>query len=379
MLARNLTIALVLLARTAAANPAAEKLFEDGRAALAQGHLDEACDAFRRSQELEPRVGTLLNLGDCEEKRKRIASAWEAFVEAKALAASQKDKRGATADKHAAALVARLPYLVLEVKRVDGLQITRDGVAVPAAEWDHEVPLDPKHYKLEASAPGRTTWTKELDLAEGQHLKIEVPELAAAPVTDKPPDHVAEVDKPIDKPVDKPTDGHGGETPPPKPALPFTYRLGVGAFLGLTDRSELLYGVRVVANAAPLGPGWIRAVPVFRRWSGNFPAPSQYRTFDTNSFGGTIEYAVPVNDWIVVAAGVGLGVELQHDVNGNKGTFYIPAVRVSPTLHYERFDISISYELGHGPAFMVAGMDQDYDRSVEWSHRFEAALDFFVW
>jgi hypothetical protein len=370
-------IALALLARVAAANPAAEKLFEDGRAALALGHLDEACDAFRRSQELEPRVGTLLNLGDCEEKRKRIASAWEAFVEAKALAASLKDsKRAATADKHAAALVTRLPYLVLAVKRVDGLVITRDGVAVPTAEWDHEVPLDPKHYKLEASAPGRTPWTRELDLAEAQHLKIEVPELATVAV--------AVVDKPVDKPVDQPNDGNPGQvrvpyTPPPKPILPFTYRLGVGAFMGLSNRNEVLFGVRAIANAAPLGPGWIRAVPVFRRWSGVFPDDPVYRTYTTNSFGATLEYVAPVNDWILIAAGAGLAVELQKDANMNSNTYYVPAVRVSPTLHYERFDISVSYELGHGPATMMPDMFADFDRPAEWTHRFEAALDFLVW
>ncbi|MEO8553229.1 MAG: hypothetical protein ABI678_24820, partial [Kofleriaceae bacterium] len=198
MLARNLTIVLALVARTASANPAAEKLFEDGRAALKLGHLDEACDAFRRSQELEPRVGTLVNLGDCEELRKRVASAWEAFVEARALAATQHDKREASAAKHVAALAPRLPYLLLTVKPVDGLQITRDGVAVPAAEWDHEVPLDPKHYKLEATAPGHVAWTKEIEVVEGKHLAVEVPELAAVAVAVV----VTPVDKPIDKPVD---------------------------------------------------------------------------------------------------------------------------------------------------------------------------------
>lgn len=382
MRARYLMIAFALVARAASANPAAEKLFQDGRAALKAGRLDEACDDFRRSQELEPRVGTLYNLGVCEEQRKNVASAWEAFVAAKALAATQKDNRQADAEKHAAALLPRLPYLLLTVKRVDGLQITRDGIAVPPAEWDHELPLDPKHYKLSASAPGRVTWTKEIDLAEAQHLAIEVPELAAEPVAvvDKP------VDRPVDKPVDKPI---GAEIEPPVPTptrgTAYVYHLGIGAFLGLGNQADAIFGARLVANAAPLGPGWIRLVPVFRRWTGDF-GMVQGKKYDTYAVGATIEYVLPVNERIFVAAGAGLGIDYQHDSNQPeteaRNVYYVPAVRVSPTLHYDRFDLSISYELGKGPAtsdFNDMMIDSSYQRFATFSHRLEVALDFFVW
>ncbi len=377
VLARKLTFVLVLVARAASATPAAEKLFEDGRAALKLGHLDEACDAFRRSTELEPRVGTLLNLGECEERRGRVASAWEVFVEAKTLAAIQKDQRQASAEKRVAALATRLPYLVLAVKRGAGVQVTRDGAPVPAAEWDHEVPLDPKHYKLEASAAGHRAWTTEIDLAEGQHLAVEIPELVAeasepASAVGQPATQVA------DRVVAPRAEPPGSVTTTLPATPPFGYRLGVGAVMGVTDRSELLIGLRVVANAAPLGPGWIRAVPVFRRWSGQFPN-DVYRTFTTNELGATIEYALPINRWILVAAGAGLGIELQSDVNRNNATFYVPAARVSPTLHYPRFDISVSYELAHGPSPTTPGMYTELDRPAAFTHRFEVGLDFFVW
>ena len=75
-------VALIALAGTAVAGPAAEKLFQDGRTALAAGKLDEACDAFHGSENLEPRVGTLLNVADCEERRGRIATAWIEFNDA---------------------------------------------------------------------------------------------------------------------------------------------------------------------------------------------------------------------------------------------------------------------------------------------------------
>src|SRR5664279_1877517 len=140
----TLTIALLFAAQAANANPAAEKLFQDGRMALLNKEVDKACDAFRASEELEPRVGTLLNLGDCEEQRKRVASAWNVFIDAKDLAAKVHDERGSTAARRAKTLEVRLPYVTLAVKRVTGLAIQRDGTDVPVAEWDHEIPIEPR-------------------------------------------------------------------------------------------------------------------------------------------------------------------------------------------------------------------------------------------
>ncbi|MFT3696440.1 MAG: hypothetical protein QM831_25085 [Kofleriaceae bacterium] len=359
------------MARTASANPAAEKLFEDGRTALAADHLDEACDMFRRSEELEARVGTLYNLADCEERRGRIATAWEAFVEAKTLADTAHDKRGAKAAQRAEALLPRLPYLTVAVTRIEGLSITRDGVAVPEAAWNHELPIDPKHYRFQASAPNHVSWSAELDVKEGTHQRLEVPELASVP--DKP------IDKPVDKPIDKPVDEPHLVIKPLPPRPLFAYRIAPGAFVGLTSRGDLEYGGRLVVNAAPLGPGWLRAVPVLRRWTGTFP-DDPYRTFHTVAGGATIEYAYPLTHEIFVAGGAGLGIESQHDSYTNHAYFYVPEVRVTPTLRYDRFEVWIAYELGIGSG--PSGANETYlssDRSIGISHRFELGLDVFVW
>ena len=134
--------------------------------------VDKACDAFRASEELEPRVGTLLNLGDCEEQRKRVASAWNVFIDAKDLAAKVHDERGAKAAARAKALEPRLPYVTLAVQRVPGLVVQRDGADVALAEWDHEIPIDPRAYELAATAPGYKPWSTRIDVVEGQHLHV---------------------------------------------------------------------------------------------------------------------------------------------------------------------------------------------------------------
>ena len=60
---------------------AAEVLFQEGRDAVQRGNWPLACSKFRESERLDPGVGTLMNLADCEEKIGRLASAWERWRE----------------------------------------------------------------------------------------------------------------------------------------------------------------------------------------------------------------------------------------------------------------------------------------------------------
>src|SRR5205807_1607994 len=170
VLARIAFVIASAISVTTAASPAAEKLFQDGRSALAAGQIDAACTAFRGSQELEPRVGTLLNLADCEERRHRTATAWATFVEAQTLAKQLNDARAAEAERRAASLAPRLGSMKVVVaapSRVAGLTIRRDGDIVAQAEWDRQVPLDAKQYGIDVVAPGRKRWRTEVTIVDG--------------------------------------------------------------------------------------------------------------------------------------------------------------------------------------------------------------------
>ncbi len=355
MFARALSFALVLVSQVASASPAAEKLFQDGRAALASNQLDAACDAFRRSNELEPRVGTLLNLGDCEERRARVATAWEAFVEAKALADKHRDAGPAReAEKRANALAARLPYVLLAVPvRTAQLVITRDGAAVPPAEWDHEVPLDAGSYALAASAPGYVPWSARIEIAEAQHLRVEVPELALAAVEASPAPPGLGV----------PPGPQRDATPPP-PFRHLDHHVGLGLFTGLSSDGDWINGARVVLNAAPLGPGWLRVVPSFAYTSPTDPA-DPYRLSKLYAIGGTLEYAYPITEQLLAAGGFGFGVDILDDNYGNEAKNEWGALRLSPTFRFDRLDIALHWQLV-----------RTSDRFVSL---FEAGLDFFVW
>src|SRR5579871_2477262 len=104
-------LALALAVSSARAQaPAAEALFEQGQAALKAGDYDTACARFRASDQLDPGGGVRANIGLCEEKRGRVASAWEAFKGAlKELPPG--DPRVPKIEQRVKDLEARLPHL----------------------------------------------------------------------------------------------------------------------------------------------------------------------------------------------------------------------------------------------------------------------------
>src|SRR5690349_24811223 len=105
-------IAVLVLATPARADDKdkeiAAKLFKQGRDAMAAGKLDEACARFAQSLELDPAIGTKLNLADCWEQKGKLAEAYRLFDEAASEAAKEsKEGRESFARKRADALVKK--------------------------------------------------------------------------------------------------------------------------------------------------------------------------------------------------------------------------------------------------------------------------------
>ena len=140
-------------ARAAPADPAAQALFDQGRAELACAKLEE-------SQRLAPAPGTAFNLADCYAHIGRLASAWSLFrdVEAESNLAEQL-ARGRLARKRADELEPLLPKLLVQVGAGPaGLELRRDGVAIGRAQWDTPVPVDIGEHVITAWAPHRKGW-----------------------------------------------------------------------------------------------------------------------------------------------------------------------------------------------------------------------------
>lgn len=168
---------------------AAEALFEQGRQLMQAGKYPEACEKFAASNATDESVGALLNLGECQTRVGRTASAWGSFRQAAALAQRQRDrKRAAVAEKHARALEKQLSYLIIQIPAADqiaGLVLARDGSEVPDALWNQRIPVDPGSYTITARAPGRQGWSTQIeikprDAGGGEETRVPVPALATA-------------------------------------------------------------------------------------------------------------------------------------------------------------------------------------------------------
>lgn len=164
----------------------ATELFNEGRALLLEERYAEACPKLQESERLDPGGGTLLNLALCHELEGRSATSWSEFHEA--LAAAQRDgreDRELAARAHIDALeprLARLVVIVLPDASLPGLVVRRDGSVLGPAAWGAAVPLDRGRHTIVVEAPGRVTWTTDVEIeADGVTRVVQVPPLDAIP------------------------------------------------------------------------------------------------------------------------------------------------------------------------------------------------------
>jgi serine/threonine-protein kinase len=166
---------------------AAEARFTEAERLLAAGRVGEACAGFEASNALEPRAGTLINLGLCRERLGALAGALAAY---RAALERVKDpqKRRVALDRVAALepRVSRLVVAVAGAARVPGLAVARDGQPLDLAAAAAGLPVDGGRYTLAATAPGRAPWSATVDVAAaGARVEVVVPVLA--PVAAAPP------------------------------------------------------------------------------------------------------------------------------------------------------------------------------------------------
>ncbi|HEY3500035.1 MAG TPA: tetratricopeptide repeat protein [Polyangiaceae bacterium] len=191
-----LTLARAARADSGSNKAAAEALFSEGRALVAKGRCDEAIPKFQASQRLDPGVGTSLNLAECYEQTGKTASAWaeyrEAMTMARASGSTDREELARSKAKELEGKLSRLAISLAEGANVDGLRVTRDGEEVDSAAYGVPIPVDPGQHVIEASAPGKSTWSAKVEVGAGASSeRVEVPKLedaaaVAAPDSDSP-------------------------------------------------------------------------------------------------------------------------------------------------------------------------------------------------
>jgi hypothetical protein len=164
---------------------AAQVLFSQGRKLMNEGKFSDACPKLEESENLDPGMGTLYNLGDCYEHLGRTASAWAAFdeVASEAHVASQ-TTREQDAKARAAKLLPLMSHMTIDasaVKTLPGLKITRDGANVGAPEWSVSIPIDPGERTITVSATGKKSWTTKIKIGPHDNQMVAIPILEDQP------------------------------------------------------------------------------------------------------------------------------------------------------------------------------------------------------
>jgi hypothetical protein len=141
---------------------AAAERDEDGE------HWSDALEKLRRVADVKLTAGVRYHVALCEEKLGRVATAYAHYVEARDAAAREGNAEvlGLMSDPILAKLRARVPTLTLDVPSAAGVSVTVDGVVEPPGLWRVPVPIDPGAHRIEATAPGRAKFARQLEVRE---------------------------------------------------------------------------------------------------------------------------------------------------------------------------------------------------------------------
>jgi hypothetical protein len=165
---------------------AAEALFRQARQAFKKGDLATACPKFAESHRLDPAVGTLVNLAQCEQKSGMLASAWQHWREASEQLPAG-DERIAIAKHAIEELEPRVPHLTIALApgAPKGTKVLRKGVELGPASLGSPLPVDPGELEIEVRAPGHASRRYTVKMSESGDDKLVVepgePEPVAPP------------------------------------------------------------------------------------------------------------------------------------------------------------------------------------------------------
>ncbi|HEX7450894.1 MAG TPA: hypothetical protein VF294_01335 [Polyangiaceae bacterium] len=170
----------------------AESLFREGKRLSAEHKYSEACPKFEESFKIDHGLGTLLNLASCHESGGQPASAWAEFSEAMSQAKRQGDAdRAQLAEGHMMALEPKLGHVSVALApgaSVPGLVIKLDSRELSQAALGVQIPVDPGKHLLEASAPGKQSYSLTFEAPTAATVRaFTVPALQEAPVAASPP------------------------------------------------------------------------------------------------------------------------------------------------------------------------------------------------
>jgi hypothetical protein len=206
------TVVGVLLSNVrASAQPtdpaAATKLFNEGRAAVQSGDYEAACKRFAESERLDPRVGTLLNLADCQEHQALLAKAFRSYEDALNLAIPAHDDRASYARVRRDKIAPLVPWITIHLGSgvPEGTRVLLDGVALSAESVGAAIAVDPGRHVITVQVPNKPSKDSEVMIGVREEKVIRV---TAGEVGLETPS------QPLGSAAVRPTKPPGGHVPP---------------------------------------------------------------------------------------------------------------------------------------------------------------------
>lgn len=159
--------------------------FNEGRKAYVAQDYAAALAAFKASLALLPSPNTRLYIGRCYRALGKVASAHTALKLAAQeaedrLTASGEKRYTATRDaanQEAAEIAPKVPFLTVAVPAnpPPGFVVKINGTPLPQAAWGIATETDPGSVVVEATGRRLRPFKKTVKLAEGAHVRVEIP------------------------------------------------------------------------------------------------------------------------------------------------------------------------------------------------------------
>lgn len=169
---------------TATNEGAAIERFDAGLRAMLAGDHANGCPALAESYRLDPALGSLFTLAECEKDWGKTASAgahYQAFLDRyRALPPAEQRAQQARAQVARQALASigpRIPRLRIDLAAgwPSGAEVLDDGAPVPAADIGVARRVDPGRHVIEVRAAGVPTHRSEVRVDPGSLATITVP------------------------------------------------------------------------------------------------------------------------------------------------------------------------------------------------------------
>ena len=184
----------------------AKALLSEAQQLVVAKDFAKACPKLAASQELDPKLSTLMELSRCREDEGKLATALMRFrqvIRGAEGGDSAARALGAQAKERAAKLEPRVPTLTLRAPAdaSAGLEIRLNGAPLGKDAWSVPLPLDPGSYEVSATEPGKPAWSRHVDLKAGAAQQLVVDMSAPPPLASSPPPPPPLPSKPVAQPA----------------------------------------------------------------------------------------------------------------------------------------------------------------------------------